>query len=136
MPTFGGAHHIAFVVRDKEVSSEWYQRVLGLKFVKQFDTGIPRILLQHPGSMLHISLYNTEGRSGDRFNPLRTGLDHLALGVASEEELSDWIAHLDELGEEHSSVHDLGHAKFVSLEDPDGIQIELWVTIMPFRPAD
>jgi glyoxylase I family protein len=136
VPTFDGAHHIAFVVRDNAVSAEWYQRVLGFRFVKQFDTGIPRILLQHPPSMLHVSLYNTEGRSGDRFSPLRTGLDHLALGVASEEELAAWIAHLDGLGVEHSAVHDLGHAKFVSLEDPDGVQIELWVTVVPFRPAE
>ena len=30
---------------------------------------------------------------------------------------------------------ELGHSRFVSLEDPDGIQIELWLTITPHRPA-
>jgi glyoxylase I family protein len=136
MPTITGASHIALTVRDNDVSAAWYQRVLGFRFVKRFDTGIPRILLQHPESMFHVSLYNTDGRTGDRFSNLRTGLDHFALGVASDEELHSWIDHLDALDVDHSPVRDLGHARFVSLEDPDGVQIELWVTIVPFRPAD
>jgi hypothetical protein len=50
--------------------------------------------------------------------------------------LDEWMANLDQLGVGHSPVRDLGNSKFVSLEDPDGIQIELWHTIVPNRPAD
>jgi hypothetical protein len=32
-------------------------------------------------------------------------------------------------------VREIGHSSFVSLEDPDGIQIELWLTITPHRAA-
>jgi hypothetical protein len=31
-------------------------------------------------------------------------------------------------------VRDLGHARFVSFEDPDGIQFELWLTLVPHTP--
>src|SRR5512133_3242714 len=53
------ALHIALTVRDMRVSADWYQRVLGFEFVKEFqvapgDAGIPRILLlhQHSGFLL------------------------------------------------------------------------------------
>lgn len=104
--------------------------------MKQFDTGIPRILLLHPASGFHISLYAHDQRSRDRSSPLRTGLDHLALAVTDERQHTTWTTQLDELGIQHSPIRDLGHARFVSLADPDGIQIELWLTITPFRPAD
>jgi len=115
-------------------SAEWYRRVLGFRFVKKFDTGIPRILQMHADSGFFVSLYNHQERSGDGFNPLRTGLDHLALEVPDAAALEAWMTHLDGLGVEHSPIRDLGHAWFVSLEDPDGIQLELWRTIVPIRP--
>ena len=118
-----------------EHSAEWYRRVLGFRLVKKFDTGIPRILQVHPDSGFFVSLYNDRERSGDRFDPHRTGLDHLALEVVDGAALEAWMAALDALGIEHSPIRDLGHAWFVSLEDPDGIQIELWRTIIPFRAA-
>ncbi len=36
----------------------------------------------------------------------------------------------------YSPVRELGHSSFVSLEDPDGVQIELWltITVAPPRP--
>ena len=55
MPSFSRALHIALTVRDMRVSADWYQRVLGFEFVKEFqvapgDAGIPRILLLHQHS--------------------------------------------------------------------------------------
>ncbi len=135
-PTFSHAQHLGLSVVDREVSAEWYQRVLGFRLVKRFDSGIPRILLLHPGSGFLVGLYNHPDGSADRFAPQRTGLDHLALAVFDEQALNRWIEYLDRLGVEHSPIRDLGHAKFVSLEDPDGIQIELWLTLVPHRPAD
>jgi glyoxylase I family protein len=135
-PTFSHAAHVGLTVTDFEVSAAWYERVLGFRFVKRFETGIPRILLLHPGSGFLVGLYSHPNRPGGRFSPLRTGLDHFALAVDGEPALAAWMDRLDDLGIEHSPVRDLGHSKFVSLEDPDGIQIELWVTLVPHRPAD
>lgn len=140
MPTFERAQHVALTVRDMRISADWYQRVLGFDVVKEFEAapdnaGISRILLLHQHSGFLLGLCNHAGRSGDSFDPLRTGLDHLALDIADRAELETWSAHLDHLGVPHSPVRELGHSSFVSLEDPDGIQIELWLTITPHRPA-
>jgi len=140
VPTFERALHAALTVRDMRVSADWYQRVLGFDFVREFEVapggaGIPRILLLHRHSGFLLGLCNHAGRTGDSFDPLRTGLDHLALEVAGRAELDSWTAHLDHLGIAHSPVRELGHSSFVSVEDPDGIQIELWLTITPHRPA-
>ena len=48
MPSFSRALHMALTVRDMRVSADWYRRVLGFEFVKEFqvapgDAGIPRI---------------------------------------------------------------------------------------------
>ncbi len=140
MPSFNRVSHIALTVRDMRVSAGWYERVLGFDFVKDFQVppgaaGIPRILLLHQPSGLLVSLCEHPGRTGDAFDPRRTGLDHIAFEVADRAELGSWMAHLDELGIGRSPVRDLGHAYFVSLEDPDGVQIELWLTVTPHRLA-
>jgi len=140
IPRFSRALHVALTVRDMRVSAGWYERVLGFGFVKEFQVapgtaGIPRILLLHQQSGFLLGLCDHPGRAGDAFDPLRIGLDHIAFEVADRAELTSWMAHLDELGVGHSPVRELGHSSFVSLEDPDGVQIELWLTITPHRSA-
>ncbi len=140
MATFTRALHVGLTVRDMDTSAQWYQRVLGFALVKRFsrppaEPGIERTLLLHEPSGFLVGLYNHDERSGDRFSPFRTGLDHLALEVADDHELDEWIDHLDREGVEHSPIRDLGHSRFVSIEDPDGIQIELWLTLVPHRAA-
>ncbi len=133
MPTFTRLLHAGLTVRDYRASAAWYMRVLGFHFVREFrfapgEQGIPRILLLHPDSGYLVGLYNHENRSDDAFSPFRTGLDHLAFEVHSEAELAEWMAHFDAEGVAHSPVRDLGHSAFVSFEDPDGIQYEVWYT--------
>jgi len=120
-------------------SADWYERVLGFDFVKEFEVapgaaGISRILLLHQHSGFLLGLCNDAGRTGDSFDPLRTGMDHFALEVARAE-LDSRTAHLDHLGVAHSPVRELGHSSFLSLQDPDGIQIELRLTTTPHVPA-
>jgi len=83
-------------------SADWYERVLGFDFVKEFEVapgaaGISRILLLHQHSGFLLGLCNDAGRTGDSFDPLRTGMDHFALEVARAE-LDSRTAHLDHLG--------------------------------------
>ena len=110
--------------------------MLGFEYVRTVETDIAQIsVLRHDCGFL-IGLYDHETGVGDRFAPFRTGLDHLALEVTTEERLQTWVSELDALGVEHSPVRDIGHARFVSLEDPDGIQLELWLSLKPLEPAD
>lgn len=141
MPEFVRALHVGLTVRDMYQSAAWYMRVLGFRFVREFkgppeEPGSPRILLLHPDSGFLIGLVHHPARSGDAFSPFRTGLDHLALEVAREVDLEAWIAHFDALGVEHSPIRDLRHSSFVSFEDPDGIQFELWFTRVPHVPRE
>ena len=131
MPAILGVSHVALTVRDMETSAEWYQRVFGWTELGRLAKGeafSPRILLFDPSTGLVVGLSQPEDGSGDDFDYRRVGLDHLAFAVANDEELRGWMTHLDDVGVEHSPIRELDLGKFVSLEDPDGIQLELWLT--------
>jgi glyoxylase I family protein len=94
---------MALTVRDIRVSADGYERVLGFDFVKEFlaaagDAGIPRFLLLHQHSGFLLGLRSHPGRTGDSFDPLRTGLDHVAFELADRAEFDSWMAHLDHRG--------------------------------------
>jgi len=132
MPSIQGASHIALTVRDREASAEWYQRVFGWQVLRRYEAGqeagSPRILLFDPASFFAVGLCQPADASGDAFDYRRTGLDHFAFRVADQAALEEWTAHLDGLGVAHSPVRDVaGLGKFVSFEDPDGIQFEMWL---------
>lgn len=113
-----------------EKSAQWYQRVFGWTEIGRLAKGevvSSRVLLFDSASGFVLGLTQPEDGSGDEFDYRRTGLDHLAVGVSDDEELARWVAHLDELEVAHSPVRELALGKFVSFEDPDGIQLELWV---------
>jgi hypothetical protein len=45
-------------------------------------------------------------------------------------ELERWVSHLDSVEVDHAPICDLGHSRFISLQDPDGIQFEAWLTLI------
>ena len=129
-PAIQGASHIAFTVRDMEASAQWYQRVFGWQVLRRYgadQAGTPRILLLDPSTFFVVGLCQPDDADASPFDHRRTGLDHFALRIVDEAELDRWVAHLDDLGIPHSTVRVLDLGRFVSLEDPDGIQLELWV---------
>jgi catechol 2,3-dioxygenase-like lactoylglutathione lyase family enzyme len=73
-----------------------------------------------------LCLQEHRSNRGEDFDPLQTGLDHIALAVNSLEDLQHFAAHLDDLGIANSGVKPLtafGH--FIELRDPDGILVEI-----------
>ena len=58
------------------------------------------------------------GRTGDAFDPLRTGLDHVAFEVVDCAQLDSWIARLDHLAVSHSPVRELGHSSYCVSAEP------------------
>ena len=130
MPSIQGASHVALTVRDMEGSAEWYQRVFGLQVLRRYgasEAGTPRILLLVPSSFFALGLCQPEDGSDGAFDHRRTGLDHFAFKSRTTKSSAAWIAHLNELGVDHSPVRVLDLGRFVSFEDPDGIPFELWV---------
>lgn len=130
MPTNLGVSHVSLTVRDMEKSAEWYKRVFGWVEIGRLVDGeaiSPRILLFDAVTGFALGLSQPGDASADDFDYRRTGLDHLAFGLSDYEELDGWGAHLDDLGVARSPVRELDLGRFVSFEDPDGIQLELWV---------
>ena len=128
-PSIQGASHVAFTVGDMHASAEWYQRVFGWQVLRRYDAdqaGTPRVLLVDPATFFVVGLCRPDDHAAGAFDHRRTGLDHFAFKVADDGELDRWVAHLDRLGVAHSPVRVLDLGRFVSFEDPDGIQFELW----------
>ena len=134
VPAVTGISHVGLTVRDVIASEAWYTEVLGLvrAFVEPHATGDGySVVMTRPGSGLFIGLDHHPDAEGKRFSPLHTGLDHLALHLASREDLDLWIAHLEATGVEHEPLFETAEPHqyaLVLVRDPDGIPIELfWV---------
>jgi catechol-2,3-dioxygenase len=81
-----------------------------------------------PGTSIFMGLDKHEAHQGERFEEHRTGLDHLAIGVTTREDLDRWVEHLDALGVEHSTINDITEpfpAATLCFRDPDNIALEL-----------
>lgn len=100
-PGISGIHHFSVTVTDIEASLAWYQRLLGadrvpMKFPHYGceDTGYGELLVE-PRSGVIVGLHTNTGNDGQPFDEARTGLDHVALNVASRDELrpgpAGWI---------------------------------------------
>jgi glyoxylase I family protein len=134
-PTVTGFHHFSPTVSDVEASASWYERVFRFNRVPVpfphhgDEQGGYAVLLTDPVSGIAIGLHHHEANPGVEYHESRTGLDHIALGVATRAELDTWAAWLDELGVEHSGVIDTTVPipySVVVFRDPDNIQLELF----------
>jgi glyoxylase I family protein len=134
-PRVTGIHHFSVTVTDIEASLHWYQRLLGADRVPmQFphygceETGYGELLVE-PRSGVIVGLHANAANDGEQFDECRTGLDHIALNVATRADLEVWTEWLDELGIEHTGIR-VGDQPFafatVVFRDPDNIQLELF----------
>ena len=138
VPSLNGIHHFSATVRDIEASVTWYQRVFGMDRVPVTfphyaceETGYA-VLLIDPRSGVAIGLHTNRDNAGETFDECRTGLDHVSFGVASHDELTAWVARLDEIGIANTGIRD-EQTPFpystVVFRDPDNIQLELiWLS--------
>src|SRR5689334_599864 len=81
-----GVHHVTLRVTDLSGARAFYEDVLGLKVDQDFPGEKLRLRIGETDRLvLHPPLPDTP--SGDRFSEQRIGLDHLAIGVSSYQEL-------------------------------------------------
>jgi len=124
-------HHLGLTVRDAEASAAWYERVLGFRRSDAFeapDGARRKVFLLHDGLGIRLGLTQHAAGDGGPFDETRTGLDHLAFGVASRAELDGWAGRLDELGVPRSALapaNTMPGAAVLVFRDPDNIQLEL-----------
>ena len=135
--SIGPPHHVRLTVTDVARSRTFYTQVLG------FDVALETPPTDDPGGLVADTLQGgvvlaTGGvmvglrpvdaaRSGDRFDPLRVGLDHLSFTVGSRADLDTAVARFDERGVPHGPIREvpaMGLA-FLAVFDPDGIAVEL-----------
>ena len=124
-----GLHHVAINVRDLDKSVQWYTDVLGFAPLFPYDTEtFHRRILRHPSGVV-LGLTRHDHADGDAdFNERRTGLDHIAFGVSTRDELDAWVARLDSAGVTHSGVTETPAtgSSLVAFRDPDNIQLEFY----------
>ena len=137
----GGVHHARLTVADPARSREFYTDLLGFDVLMDFPDGF---LLKNGSVLLCVGRTAPDACSkaaaGDRFDPNRVGLDHLSLVVGSHADLDTAVELCKARGVTCGEIVDFGSffGFFVlMLEDPDGIQIELYANLRrpPRRPA-
>lgn len=121
-----GVHHIALRSSDFERSKRFYLDTLGFRSLVEVDN----LFLFLAGSTA-IGVRGPEGASpeGDRFDPHRVGLDHIALACTDEAELERVAQALADAGVENTGVkldETLGK-KYVAFKDPDRIAWEFYM---------
>jgi catechol 2,3-dioxygenase-like lactoylglutathione lyase family enzyme len=118
--------HVAVTVSDLAASEAWYTRVLGVEPVLDEDTGPFRHIVYPVGSTL-LGLHGFHDPGPDaKFDERSIGLDHIAFGCATRDELVEWAAHLDTLGIPHGEIVDAGYGSGLAFRDPDNIALELF----------
>ena len=141
----GPIHHLRLAVTDVRRSSDFYTEVLGFDIAVDappppdddhheaiVDSLQGGVILMHGGMFIGLRPVDVErADAGDRFDPLRVGLDHLSFGVPTRADLDAAAGLLDERGVQHGPIRELvplGLA-FLAFFDPDGIALELTAPI-------
>lgn len=124
--TMPAIQHVAVTVTDLDASEAWYSRVLGTEPVLSEDTGPFRhIVFQLGGTLFGLHGF-PELSSSEPFDERRPGLDHIAFGCPSRDDLLTWEARLDALGVPHGGIVDAPYGSGLSFRDPDNIALELF----------
>jgi catechol 2,3-dioxygenase-like lactoylglutathione lyase family enzyme len=137
--SLGPVHHLRLTVTDVERSRAFYTELLGFQIAMdaplpegdphhQLTTDILQDGIVMANGDLLIGLRPVAGgRSDDRFDPFRCGLDHLSFSVPGKADLEAAVRTFDERGVEHSEITDLPPFGIAVLpfKDPDGTSLAL-----------
>jgi len=121
-----GIHHVVLRSTDLARSRQFYTETLG--FAIALDAANMFIFLAG-GTAVAVRGPENGSPAGDRFDPFRVGLDHLALACTDRTELDRVAAALAAAGIESTGVKidpTLGKP-YVAFKDPDRIAWELYL---------
>ncbi len=140
-PPIGLVNHIRVAVTDVERSRAFYTEILGFEVALAepppaddehsaavADAMQGGIILMHQGMLFGLRPVDPErAGSGDRFDPLRVGLDHISFNVPTRADLDRAIEWFDARGVPHGPIRELTSFGlcFLAFFDPDGIALEL-----------
>jgi catechol 2,3-dioxygenase-like lactoylglutathione lyase family enzyme len=130
-------HHIALTVTSFERSLPWYEALFQIRFRNDapHEGGVGKLLADDDWSLV-IVLHEHEANDGGEFSERVTGLDHVAFGVGSREDLERWTDRLEHLGVRkvaianrpltQSPIVDSPPWGILVFRDPDNIQLEFF----------
>ena len=125
-PQTSGIHHLALRSADLARARAFYGGTLGLPIVLE----TPALFIALAGATA-IAVRGPEAGTpaGDRFNPFRVGLDHVALACGREDELERVAAALDAGGVPSTGLtfDAVLQRRYVAFKDPDGIAWEFYM---------
>ena len=126
--SFPTLNHVAVTVRDIDISSPWYRRLLGADpLTDEHDDAGYRHQVWLLGSGTVFGIHQHDHQAPDeKFSEHRVGLDHVGFGCANRAELESWVTRLGELGIEHGGIVDAPYGSGLSFRDPDGIALEFF----------
>ena len=122
-----GVHHIALRNMDREATKEFYGNVLGFPLILENEE-----LLIYAMGRTFIAFKQAAPKDPryQKFSPFEVGLDHIALGIESEQELRRITDRLVAAGVENTGVKtdETLQKLYVAFKDPDRIQWEFYMT--------
>jgi glyoxylase I family protein len=125
-----GVHHVALRSTDLARARRFYAETLGFPVV--LDQ--PNLFIFFAGATA-VAVRGPEAGTaeGDRFDPFRVGLDHMALACAKEDELERIAAALEAAGIPSTGVKldEVLGKRYVAFKDPDGIAWEVYMAPNP-----
>ena len=122
----GFVDHLVFRITQFERTEHFYTTLLGEPFR---EDDYLMYVAGHTRLFFTLSTVEEQGN----YDKEKIGLNHIALGVRTVEELKIMQAQLDGAGVVHSGIKVWrdGVTEYIWLNDPDGIRVEIWL-----RPLD
>ena len=113
--------HIVIIVQDIEKTENFYSHFLGKPIQKDSE----QVAYQIGKTKLFFGLPYSEWNTYDKD---KTGLNHLAFGVKTKEELVYFEELLKNKGIENSGIKidEYGNKEFIWFDDPDGYRLEIY----------
>lgn len=121
-----GVHHVSLRSGDLARSKRFYAETLGFQVILDASD---IFLFLAGGTAIGVRAPLGDTPAGDRFNPHRIGLDHVALACEDESELVRVAAALSAAGVDNTGAkldETLGK-RYVAFKDPDGIAWEFYM---------
>jgi glyoxylase I family protein len=127
VPEFYGWSHISLSVTDLAESERFFTQVLGLRVLDRIEHEGWAAVITGDGKGMVLEAQCHDSRSGDRFDPRRTGLDHIGLRLLTRAQIEEWQAHFERLGVDHTPIVSMPYGDVLTFRHPDGHQFEMFV---------
>jgi glyoxylase I family protein len=114
--------HIVFRVRDMAETELFWDALLGEPTFKNEES------LMYIVGATKLFFTPSSHTGADSYDKESIGLNHLAFGVRSGEELRHALDHLNDAGVQNSGIKidHYGNKEFIWLDDPNGFRIEFY----------